>query len=110
MNYRNTKTYKLAMEVLSRSKDNYKHWPRGNGYLVDQIRRASSSVVFNLAEGNGKQGKKERKRFFRMAKASVCEMAAIYDVAHSLDLVDIAEKNIMQDKLDHLAALLELYQ
>ena len=63
MNYKNTKTYKIAMEVLIRSKENYKHWPRGNGYLVDQLRRASSSVVFNLAEGSGKRGKKNASSF-----------------------------------------------
>ena len=40
----------------------------------------------------------------------MCIRDSIYDVAYSLDLVDRAEENIMQDKLDHLAALLELYQ
>ena len=38
------------------------------------------------------------------------KLAAIYYVALNLDLIDGAEDKIMQDELDHLAALFELYQ
>ena len=30
-------------------------WPRGLGYLQDQLRRAMTSVVLNIAEGNLKK-------------------------------------------------------
>ena len=30
-------------------------WPRGHGYLVDQLKRALCSALLNLVEGNQRQ-------------------------------------------------------
>ncbi|MBI2091385.1 MAG: four helix bundle protein [Deltaproteobacteria bacterium] len=38
-----------------------RRWPY---YLSDQFKRATSSVVLNIAEGNGRLSPKERRRFF----------------------------------------------
>jgi len=62
--------------------------PKGRGYLVDQIRRASSSITFNIAEGAGEHSINEKSRFYRMAKRSATECAGILDVLGRLDLVD----------------------
>jgi hypothetical protein len=47
--------------------------------LKDQLRRASSSVALNCAEGAGKTGA-DRERFFLIARGSSLECAAIFDV------------------------------
>jgi len=53
-------------------------WPRGHEALRDQAVRAAQSVVLNLAEGCGSQGG-NRKRHFRLAQGSACEViAALY--------------------------------
>ena len=63
-------------------------WPRGSGYLIDQIRRAMSSAVLNLAEGNGKRGQpRERRRFFRISMGSIAEVAAALDLANAFSLI-----------------------
>ena len=46
----------------------------------DQLDRASTSVVLNLAEGNGKRSHPERCRYFDIARGSVVECAAFLDV------------------------------
>lgn len=56
-------------------------WPSGSGYLQDQVRRALSSVLLNIAEGNGRSGTADRKRFFTMARGSATEVASVMDIA-----------------------------
>ena len=55
-------------------------WPKGFGYLADQLRRAMASVALNTAEGNAKRSILERRRFFETARASVAEVAACIDL------------------------------
>jgi four helix bundle protein len=46
----------------------------------DQLDRASTSMVLNLAEGNGKRSYPERCRYFDIARGSGVECAACLDV------------------------------
>jgi len=46
----------------------------------DQLDRASTSIVLNLAEGNGKFTPADRCRFFDIARGSALECAAALDV------------------------------
>jgi four helix bundle protein len=46
----------------------------------DQLDRASTSIVLNLAEGNGKRTYPDRSRFFDIARGSAVECAACLDV------------------------------
>jgi four helix bundle protein len=43
-------------------------FPRGYGFLVDQLNRAALSIATNLAEGNGRFTKPDRKNFFTIAR------------------------------------------
>lgn len=48
--------------------------------LADQLERATSSIVLNVAEGSRRQGKDPR-RFFAMASGSASEVQAVLDLA-----------------------------
>jgi len=67
------------------------------GYLKDQLRRAASSVALNLAEGAGRFGQKDQKRFFTIAMGSLRECQAV------LDIEDIRDSSL-RDLADNLAA------
>jgi four helix bundle protein len=50
------------------------------GEVKDQLDRASTSIVLNIAEGNGKYLLKDRCRFFDIAHGSAVECAAGLDI------------------------------
>ena len=49
--------------------------------LVDQLDRASLSVLFNTAEGNGKRQGRQRAKFFDDARGSALECVACLDAS-----------------------------
>ena len=72
---KNFRTYDYAVELYHESKK-----VRLPYYLKDQLLRAASSVVLNLAEGNNRLTTKDRLRFFNMALTSAREVEAIFDL------------------------------
>ncbi len=56
-------------------------------YLKDQLDRALSSIVLNIAEGSGKVSRKDKKYFYIIARGSCHESAAILRLQyyHELD-------------------------
>ena len=69
---RNFRTYQLAKEFYQMLQN-----MRFPAHLKDQLNRASSSIVLNLAEGYGRSGPKEQRRFFQIAMGSLRECQAI---------------------------------
>jgi four helix bundle protein len=65
--------------------------PRGRMHLAEQLHRAATSICLNIAEGTGEFSLADKVRFYRMAKRSATECAAILDVLTRL-AVGEAEK------------------
>ena len=56
-------------------------FPRGYGFLVDQLNRAALSIATNLAEGNGRFTKPDRRNFFTIARGSAQECVPLLEIA-----------------------------
>jgi four helix bundle protein len=72
--------YQTAVDWVSLAQD-IADALRGKGNLADQLQRASSSIALNIAEGAGEFSGPEKARFYRIAKRSATECAAVLDVA-----------------------------
>jgi four helix bundle protein len=72
--------YNLLVDVAKAMPDLIHHLPRGESYLVDQLKRALASSILNLAEGNGRYSVKERNRFFDFSLGSIKEVMAVFDI------------------------------
>ena len=79
--------YQAAIRFVVMANDVVEQLPRGRGYLADQLQRAATSVVLNIAEGAGEFAPKEKARFYRMARRSATESAALLDVCRNLKLL-----------------------
>ena len=87
-NHQKLKCYEYSMEVAKRLPNLIHGWPRGYAYLEDQLKRAASSIILNIAEGNAKTYPNERRRFFGIARGSAAEVSSIFDVTLALGLID----------------------
>jgi four helix bundle protein len=72
--------YHRALDLLDRVDAIYEAMPKGRAHLKDQLDRAATSVVLNVAEGAGEFSKDEKQRFYRIARRSATETGAILDI------------------------------
>ena len=106
----NTRIYQRALELIDFVKQILSKLPTGYGFLQDQLRRASSSVVLNFAEGYAKPSLKEQRRFFAIARGSASEVCAIFDVAHRFGLISNDEHRYAKDLSDHIVRMLVIFR
>ena len=66
---------------------------------MDQLERALSSAILNLAEGNGRTGPKERARFFDISLASIAETSSAIDVMQAFRLIPIPDGDAVRTSL-----------
>jgi four helix bundle protein len=78
--------YHVALDFLVVVEEVVGAFPSGRAYLGDQLHRASTSIVLNIAEGAGEFSRKDKARFYRMALRSATECAAVVDVCKRLQL------------------------
>ena len=79
--------YQAAIEFVVVANDVVEDFPRGRSHLSDQLQRASTSIALNIAEGAGEFSRSEKARFYRIAKRSATECAAIFDVCFRLSIL-----------------------
>jgi len=99
MNHKRLKCYQMAMSMTKAMPKLIEKWPRGYGYLSDQLKRSQSSIVLNLAEGNARISRLERKRFFTISMSSASEVSAILEVAYAYKLINESQSILFQDQL-----------
>ena len=98
--------YQRSLEFVVLANDVIEQFPRGRGHLADQLSRASTSIVLNIAEGAGKFGGLDKRRYYLIALGSTTECAAILDICLRLKLVDEKVQTGGKQVLDRIASML----
>jgi len=100
MNHEKLECYRQLVAIAEEVARRVARWPKGHGDLVDQLRRATTSTILNLAEGNGKSRyRRERRWFFRISLGSIAEVAAALDLARALGLIESTELDSLKSRL-----------
>ena len=81
-------------------------FPRGFYFLSNQLNRASLSIAANIAEGNGRFTKADRRNFFGIARGSVQECVPLLELAKRRDLIQPAKHEQLKDDLEEIAKML----
>jgi four helix bundle protein len=74
--------------------------------LQNQIRRASVSIMANIAEGFGRRSDKEFANFLNMAQASACEVQSHLYVALDLNYIKQDTFNKLYDSLGEVIRMI----
>ncbi|MEI7535317.1 MAG: four helix bundle protein [Verrucomicrobiae bacterium] len=97
--YQETLAFALWAEtILERAKK--------SSQLHDQLDRARTSVLLNIAEGNGRFTTADRCRFFDMARGSALECAACLDLLAIKNVIDAKEQANGKQLLEKIVSML----
>ena len=87
--------------------DDASHWSaQHRRELIEQLDRASLSVLLNTAEGNGKRQGQQRAKFFDDARGSALECAACLDAPVAKGFVSIDRVRPGKEMLARVVAML----
>ena len=98
--------YQRALDFMVVAEEVIQGLPRGRGHLSDQLTRAATSIVLNIAEGTGKASAADKRRYYLSARGSAAEAAAILDVCNRLSLLAPADCRDGKDILQRIVSML----
>lgn len=100
-NYKNLDVWKVSMQLV---KDVYiltKQFPREELYgLTSQIKRAAVSVPSNIAEGSGRQYKKDTIQFLHVSRGSLYELETLLNIAIMVEIISETDFNMIISSVD----------
>jgi len=100
------KVYQKAVDFADHVCRLARGFPRGFWFLADQLNRAALSIAANIAEGNGRFTKADRKHFFAIARGSVQECVPLLELAARQQLLEAAAHEQLKAALEEIARML----
>ncbi len=104
--FENLDVYQKSVDFADSIVELTEHFPRGYGFLVDQLNRAALSIAANLAEGNGRFTKPDRRNFFFIARGSAQECVPLVEIARRRGLMDEVAASELKGRLEVIAKMI----
>jgi four helix bundle protein len=98
--------YQKAVDHADSVCQQTEQFPRGYGFLADQLNRAALSIAANIAEGNGRFTKPDRRNFFGIARGSVQECVPLLELALRRKLLSEDKQVALKAQLEEIARML----
>ncbi len=105
LSFQKMDVYQRAIELLALASQLSSDAPRGNSALLDQLRRAASSIPLNIAEAAGRTGQADAARTYAIARGSAMECAAAGALL-VLKVIDAAAHRRGCELLERIVAML----
>jgi four helix bundle protein len=98
--YRRLEVYQHSKNLAMVVNDLIKSFPIEERYaLSSQLRRASTSVMFNIAEGFGRYSINDRLRFLEIANGSLMETSSELELAEAYGYISDEELNQLDQQI-----------
>ena len=87
-NYKTLDAWKVSMELVKEVYILTKQFPKEELYgLTSQIRRSAVSIPTNIAEGLGRQYKKDTLQFFYVSRGSIYELETLINIGLMANII-----------------------
>ena len=105
--YKNLDSWKKSMQLV---KDIYlivKDFPKEELYgLTSQIKRAAVSIPANIAEGIGRNYKKDTIQFLHISRGSLYELETLLNIAEMTNILKTEKFNNISENIDECARII----
>ena len=98
--------YQLSLQFVAFAERLAREMPAGSSSLRNQLDRAADSISLNIAEGGGEFAKKEKARFYRIAKRSTSESAGALDLFVARGMLTNSAVDPGHEMLSRMTAML----
>lgn len=101
--YRRLEVYQNAKSLAINVNNCIKRFPIDERFsLSNQLRRASTSVMFNIAKAFGRYSKNERVRFLEIANGSLMETSSQLEIAEAYQYITNEELQLFDEQILYL--------
>jgi four helix bundle protein len=102
-NYKELKVWQKSVDLAVEVYEITGQFPKEEIYgLTSQIRRSVVSIASNIAEGAGRNTKKDFNRFLGISYGSSCELETQLIIAYKINLIDNFALESIQGKVDEI--------
>ena len=98
--------YQKAVDFADQVYEKTENFGSVYAFLANQLNRKALSISANIAKGNGRFTKSDRRNFFGIARGSVEECVPLLEPAQRGQLLTSDEHTSLKDKLEEIARML----
>jgi len=98
--------YQKSVDLAERIINLTEEFPKGYYFLTDQLNRASLSIAANIAEGNGRFTKMDRRNFFIIARGSVQECVPLLEIAKRKQFISDVKLSDLFSQLEVISKMI----
>ena len=103
-NYKELEVWQLSYKLALKFYDVTSKFPEHEmNNLISQIRRASSSVPLNIAEGCSRRTKKSFLQFLTYGYGSLRELQVLLELSKDLNYIGLVEYKELEEDLDKVS-------
>jgi len=106
LNHKNLKVWKMSLDFVRSIYELTGNFPKNEMFgITNQLRRASVSVISNIAEGASRKSPVERKRFFEISRSSLVEIDTQLEIAMTLRLAPFDKIKELDRSMNEIFAM-----
>jgi len=105
--YKNLEGWKKSMQLVKEVYLLVKSFPKEELYgLTSQIKRSAVSIPANIAEGIGRNYKKDTIQFLHISRGSLYALETLLNIAEMIEILQTPDFEIISKNIDECARIL----